>query len=559
MNLTISRRLGLLVALAVVASLATIILQLAMLYDSMLQERKAAIKGQVESAASIVKEFTTAVAKGEMSDADAQKRALDTLRDIRWGNSDYYFIYQESGINIMAGPIPAIVGKNLIEAKDSNGFAYVRAFINSGAQGGGFNSYKYPRPGAGDTPLPKLSYSLQVQPWKWVISTGVYIDDLDAVYYAAVRKVVLWAAALIGALCVVAFLLARGLVRPLRAMTGSISELAAGHLEVAIPGAGRRDELGLIAKAMEVFKVNAVAHRRMESEQKEAEANAVAQRKSEMVGLASRFEGAVGGIIDTVSSASSQLESTATRLTGTAEMTQKMSANVSAASEEASINVKAVAAAADDMTSSVGEIGRQVQNSSRIAGEAVAQAEKTDARVNELSTAANRIGDVVQLITAIAEQTNLLALNATIEAARAGAAGKGFAVVAQEVKALATQTAKATADISSQISAMQAATQDSVAAIKEIGGTIRQIAEIATAITAAVERQGTATAEISRNIREAASGTTEVASSITKVDQGARETGSASSEVLESARSLAQESARLREELGRFLQSIKAA
>jgi methyl-accepting chemotaxis protein len=353
--------------------------------------------------------------------------------------------------------------------------------------------------------------------------------------------------------------LARGLVKPVNAMTAAMSDLAAGNLDVAIPGAVRRDELGRVAKAMEVFKRNAVAQRKLESEQQESEARSAAQRKSEMAGLADHFERAVGGIIDTVSSASSELEATATTLTRTADMTRQMSATVNTASGTASTNVQAVAAATDQMTTSIAEIGRQVQNSSRIAADAVAQAEKTDARVNELSTAANRIGDVVKLITAIAEQTNLLALNATIEAARAGDAGRGFAVVAQEVKALAAQTAQATGEISTQIAGMQAATNDSVAAIKEISGTIGQIAEIAAVIAAAVDQQRNATGNISRNIRDAAAGTSEVASGITKVTDGANETGAASSEMLSSARSLARESTRLRDEVGRFLQSIKAA
>jgi methyl-accepting chemotaxis protein len=562
-TLTVSRRLGLLVVLAIAASLAIMMLQLVMLRGAMLEERKAAIKGQVQTAVSIIGEFTAAVQKGAMSEADAQKQAIAVLRDIRWGDGklkDYLFIYRENGVNIMAGPISAIEGKNLIDAKDPDGFHYVRAFIASGAlPDGGFNSYRYPRPGNGDAPLPKLSYSLDARPWNWVVSTGVYVDDLDTAFYASVRQVLIWAAGLVGALCVAAFLLARGLVKPLHAVTGAMSELAAGNLDVVIPGADRRDELGRVAKAVEVFKVNAVAQKKLEGEQKEVEARSAAQRRSDMIGLATKFERAVGGIIDTVSAASSELEATASTLTRTADMTQQMSASVNAASEAASSNVQAVASATDQMTASIGEIGRQVQNSSRIASEAVTQAEKTDARVNELSTAASRIGDVVKLITAIAEQTNLLALNATIEAARAGEAGRGFAVVAQEVKALAAQTAKATGDISTQISGMQAATQDSVAAIKEISGTIQQISEIATVIAAAVEQQNAATGDISRNIRQAASGTTEVASSITKVTQGAQETGAASSEMLSSARSLAKDCTHLRDEVGRFLESIKAA
>jgi methyl-accepting chemotaxis protein len=559
MTLTISRRLALLVGLAVLAIIVTIAIQLVMLRSSLVEERKAAIKGQVETAVSIVKEFSDAAAKGLLPEAEAQQRAKAALRDIRFGHNDYFFVYLENGTNIVLGTIPQNEGKNFMDAKDPTGFPYVRENIAAGMSGGGFRYYSFPRPGSGDQPLPKLSYSLEAKPWNWIVSTGVYIDDLDATFYGAARRVIGWAAGLIAVLGIVAFVLSRGLVKPLRAITAATTELASGKLDVAVPGAGRRDELGRIAQALDVFKANALSQRKLESDQKAAEVRATDQRRSEMIGLAGRFETAVGGIIDTVSSASGELEATASTLTRTADMTQQMSTTVNTASEAASTNVQAVAAATDQMTASIAEIGRQVQASSRIAANAVSQAEKTDARVNELSQAASRIGAVVQLITTIAEQTNLLALNATIEAARAGEAGRGFAVVAQEVKALATQTAKATGEISTQISGMQAATQESVAAIKEIGGTIREISEIASTIAAAVEQQGAATGNMTRNIRDAASGTSEVASSIAKVTEGAHETGTASSEMLSSARSLAKESARLREEVGRFLQSIRAA
>jgi methyl-accepting chemotaxis protein len=214
---------------------------------------------------------------------------------------------------------------------------------------------------------------------------------------------------------------------------------------------------------------------------------------------------------------------------------------------------------AEEMSASVQEIARQVQESSRIAGQAVVQAQSTDARISELSKASNRIGDAVKIITAIAEQTNLLALNATIEAARAGDAGRGFAVVASEVKALASQTAKATEEIGAQITGIQAATQESVSAIKEIGATITRIAEIAHAIAAAVEEQGAATQEISRNVQQASQGTTEVASHIGEVNRGAASTGSASSQVLSSARELSGESNRLKVEVDKFLASVRVA
>jgi methyl-accepting chemotaxis protein len=283
------------------------------------------------------------------------------------------------------------------------------------------------------------------------------------------------------------------------------------------------------------------------------------EQQTAMRRLADDFESAVGDIINTVSSVSTELEASAGTLTKTAEMTQRLSATVSSASDEASANVQSVASATEEMTSSVTEIGRQVTESATIAEEAVRQAEQTDAGISELSRAAERIGDVLKLITSIAEQTNLLALNATIEAARAGDAGRGFAVVASEVKALAAQTARATDDIGQQIVGIQTATQASVAAIKQIGGTIRRISEIAATIASAVEEQSAATQEISRNVQEVAGGTAKVATNIGEVSRGASETGSASSRVLSSAQSLSSDSHRLKAEVGKFLTTVRAA
>jgi methyl-accepting chemotaxis protein len=373
----------------------------------------------------------------------------------------------------------------------------------------------------------------------------------------SVQEIMAAAALVLGGL--IAFFVGRSIVRPVGGMTQAMEKLAGGNNDVEIPSRDGTDEIGSMAKAVEVFKQNAIERIRLEAEQKEAEKRSLAQRKAEMRKLADEFQAAVGSIVDTVSSASTELEAAAGTLTKTAETTQRLSNTVASASEEASSNVNSVASASEELAGSVNEIARQVQESSRIASEAVQQAAKTDSRIAELQQAGGRIGEVVKLITAIAEQTNLLALNATIEAARAGEAGKGFAVVASEVKALAAQTAKATDEIGTQISGMQAATQDSVAAIREISGTINRISEIASAIAAAVEEQGAATQEISRNVQQAARGTAEVATNITDVNRGAGETGSASAQVLSSAQSLSSESNHLKSEVDKFLATVRAA
>ncbi|MFD2180784.1 methyl-accepting chemotaxis protein [Rhodoplanes azumiensis] len=360
---------------------------------------------------------------------------------------------------------------------------------------------------------------------------------------------------------VLAFVLARfGIAAPIVKLASGMRQLAAGNFDVVLAGVGRKDEVGQIADAVEEFKIKLAEKAKHDAEEKaDQDARQAAKRRAEMVSLADRFESAVGDIVKTVSSASTELEAAAGSLTRTAETTQALSTSAAAASGQATANVQSVASATNEMSSSVAEIGRQVQEATRIAGEAVKQAEKTDGRIAELSQAAGRIGDVVKLITAIAEQTNLLALNATIEAARAGEAGKGFAVVAQEVKALAAQTGKATGDIAAQIAGMQTATQESVAAIKEIGGTIGRIAEISATIAAAVEEQGAATHEIARNIQQAAQGAAQVSSNIDEVNRGAGEAGSASAQVLSSARALSTESNRLRAEVDRFMATVRAA
>jgi methyl-accepting chemotaxis protein len=369
-------------------------------------------------------------------------------------------------------------------------------------------------------------------------------------------------AIIIGAAIIVgiaaSFLMIRDVSAGITSIVTPMQALGKGDLTAAVPHQGENTEIGAMADTLQVFKQALIA-KKAADEAAAVDAEAKIERGRRVDAVTRNFEAMIGEIVQTVSSASSQLEASAGTLSATAERSERLATTVAAASEEASTNVQSVASATEELSSSVTEISRQVQESARMATDAVGQARTTNDRVSELSKAASRIGDVVELINTIAGQTNLLALNATIEAARAGEAGRGFAVVASEVKALAEQTAKATGEIGQQITGIQAATQDSVAAIKEISGTIERLSEISSTIAAAVEEQGAATQEISRNVQQAAQGTQQVSANITDVQRGATETGSASSQVLSAAQLLSGDSGRLKLEVGKFLESVRAA
>jgi methyl-accepting chemotaxis protein len=354
-------------------------------------------------------------------------------------------------------------------------------------------------------------------------------------------------------------ILSRRVVRPLRAMTAAMEKLADGENAIDVPGLGRADEVGQMAAAVQIFKHNMIEANRLRAQQEQAKAHADIDKKAATNKLADEFEASVRSIVQTVSSASIELQATAQSMSTTAEETSRQATAVTKASEQASANVQTVAAASEQLSSSISDISRQVAEATQIAGHAVEDAGRTNANVQALADAASKIGEVVTLINDIAGQTNLLALNATIEAARAGEAGKGFAVVASEVKSLAGQTAKATQDIASQIKSIQGATANAVKAIETITDTIGRINEITTTVASAVAEQGAATREISRNVQQASAGTAEMSANITGVTAAATETGSASTQVLGAARELTQQSQALRAEVDHFIARVRAA
>ncbi len=350
----------------------------------------------------------------------------------------------------------------------------------------------------------------------------------------------------------------RSITKPVGAMTDVMNRLAEGDKTVQVVGADRRDELGAMAKAVEIFKQNALEMERLEAEQAEVQRQAEADRKAELHGLAENFESSVLGVVQMISSSASQMQGSAKDLLTTAQETAERSALVASASQNATAGTQTVASATEELAASVTEIGRQVDESVTIAGTVVTDTNRASDQIRELSQNSQRIGEVVSLINDIAEQTNLLALNATIEAARAGEAGKGFAVVASEVKNLANQTAKATEEISGRVDSIQGATNDAVVAIEAVSGTIEKMNAIASVIASAVEQQSAATNEISASIQDAARSTQEVEDTINLVDEGAKGTDNSSRQVLQAATTLSEQSGNLQEEVNRFLAHVRA-
>ncbi len=372
-----------------------------------------------------------------------------------------------------------------------------------------------------------------------------------------------WLAAGAVAAVLIAILIAawvgRGLARPIVALEGAMRTITSGKHDVGVPGGNRRDEIGSMARAVEVFKDSLVETGRLRAAQEDQRIASEKERRSTVLALAERFETGVGGVVNAVGAASTELRNTAESMARTAEEATQQTTAVADASEEASANAQAVAAAIEELNASINEIAQQVNESAQVAGHAAQQANQTNSEVQGLALAAQKIGDVVKLISEIAAQTNLLALNATIEAARAGDAGRGFAVVASEVKALASQTSKATDEISAQVGAIQSATRTSVEAIDGITRTIGKVNEIASAIASAVEEQGAATREIAHNVAQAAKGTGEVSANIVGVRDAARETGVAADQVVSSAAELSQNGETLKAQVDAFLREVRAA
>src|SRR4051795_4201500 len=542
----ISFKLVLIVGISLLGMIALAPIALSTLRAQMIADRQAKTQHMVDVGYGILAHYQKLESEGKLPREQAQAGAIAEIKSLRYDKVEYFWLNDMTPKMVMHPIKPELDGKDLSGMKDPSGNALFVGFVDVvKKQGAGFYSYLWPKPGF-DQPFGKISYVKGFAPWGWIIGTGIYLDDVDAVFRQNAMTFALVCLVVFVLVLGASFVIGRSVTRPLAKITALTERLASGDSAFDVPHTDRRDEIGGLAKALAVFKDNASAVGRMHAEQQETKQKADEEKRKTMTDLAGKFEANVQAVVRDVFNEARAMQQAAQGMSEIADKATDRASFVATACQQASSNVQTVASAAAQLSSSITEISQRVAQAATVADKAAADGQRTNDTVQGLAAAAHKIGEVIDLINQIASQTNLLALNATIEAARAGEAGKGFAVVASEVKSLASQTAKATDEIGAQISAIQAETNDVVAAIQAISATVHEINNISATIAAAVEEQNATTGEIARNAEQAVGGSREVSLNITSVSQRAADTGRVSHDIVNAAVELAKQSDALR-------------
>ena len=517
----------------------------------------------LECAVNVAAGYARDAEDGVFSLEEAQEAAMRAISEMRFGNGDYIYITDANNIMLMH-PIKAeLVGVDMNTSRDKSKqqtfyLRELRENTMNSPDGRGYVNYIWPRPGE-ETGSPKLGAAHKVSEWDWMICSGVYTNDVSKAFWKSFGTLSVLMLAMLLVLVLLSSVVIRMINTPLAKITKDMGRLAEGELEIDIDFIERQNEIGELARALGVFKENAMENLRLKEDQERLEKQAAEDRRRATLELADRIEERMQSVMESVAAAATELAHSAEEMQVNAGATSDRSASVAAAAEQAAANVATVASAAEELAATVNEISQQVSNAVQVASEAVNGSVKVSGQMEALNKTARQIGEILELINSIAEQTNLLALNATIEAARAGESGKGFAVVAAEVKTLANQTAEATDDIARQINEVQSATQEATSSIQAIRETIEKISEVSSSIAGAVEEQSATTSEIAQNVQQAATGTNDVTRNIADVSDAASSTGSIAHNVSDAAGQLSMQAEEMREAMGAFLVEMRKA
>ncbi|MCH2394068.1 methyl-accepting chemotaxis protein [Oceanibaculum sp.] len=557
-NLSISAKLGVIIGVLVLTMALGVGLTLSNMHGAMLAERLAKVKALTEASVNVALALQKRVAAGELTEQQAKESWRTTTSSMVYEKVEYLFAWTLEGDNV-AHIRADMQGKNLWGLQDSNGTFVLREMRRAAESGAGGGRFDYLWPKTKDAePINKISWGMLVPGWNIMVGTGVYTDDLDAAFMDKALHV----AALMGVLVLIgigiAVVISRDVSRSMRGVSGVMEAMAAGDLSRAVPDRERKDEIGRISRSLEVLRSAAAETEQLRAEQERMKAAAAQARQDDLRRVADQFQATIEGVVVQVSSTSQAVRQGATEMASVSSLTRDQARQATGATQDAANNVQTVAAAAEELTVSIQEIGRQTGNARDISQEAVTAADRSSTTIQGLVSAAEEIGNVLNLIADIAAQTNLLALNATIEAARAGEMGKGFAVVASEVKNLASQTAKATDEIKSHIDGIRGAVGEAAGEMSHIREIIGSVSESATAISAAIEEQSAATQEIVRNVQQVSAGTQQISGNIGQVSEAANQAGTVSERLLGAANDLSTNSQTLQAKVAEFLKSLRA-